>query len=210
MTLHLEHDSQRGTLVARQQAPLLRYVIGVPLLLGGGIMLFGVVSSFIIQMQEKGVDGVLEALLGSFLLSIFAALLLPLGWWLTLSRHWVALETGRQEIREVSDWRIGRREKRTSTSAFRAVRVAREPLGSRSSASSSGRVVYGQTIRLLAKKPDEQRSIALGSLDETERERAVALGRQVADFLALPLDVAKADAALDSPEGEAGDMPSHT
>src|SRR4029079_16191531 len=88
MKFSLDQD-RFGNLVARQHAGrVLRYVIGVPLLGWGALMLYGVFSSFIIQMQDKGISAIGEALVGSFMLLIFPALLLPLGWWLVLSSHW--------------------------------------------------------------------------------------------------------------------------
>jgi hypothetical protein len=202
MRVHLEQD-HLGNLVARQHAgSVLRYVIGVPLLLWGVLLLYGVVSSFVIQMQEKGMGGLAEALMASFVLLVFAAMLLPMGWWLVLSKHWKVLEDGTRDIVEVSDWKLGRKEKRTSSSVFRAVRVALEPLNSSSTASRRKHVTYCQQIRLLAKAPGKQHSIEIGSLDEHDREHAIQEAQRVAHALKLPLEVAPADAVLYSPARE--------
>ena len=205
MKFQLSED-RSGNLIARQTGiPVLRYLIGVPLLLWGGLMLYGVFSSFIIQMQEKRLAGLPVALVGSMVMLLFTALILPLGWWLTLASHWKVLEAGTRDIVEVNDWKIGRKEKRTPVDVFRAVRVAMEPLNSSPTANSRSRVVYCQQIRLLAKNPAKQASLELGSLEEHEREQAIASARQLGDFLKLPVEVADADAVLYSPAREAAD-----
>ena len=206
MKFQLSED-RSGNLVARQTGiPVLRYVIGVPLLLWGGLMLYGVFSTFIIQIQENGLAGLPVALVGSMVMLLFTALILPLGWWLTLASHWKVLEAGTRDIVEINDWKLGRKEKRTPADAFRAVRVAMEPLNSSSTTSNRSRVTYCQQIRLLANKPDEQPSIEIGSLEENQREQAISFGQQVADFLHLKLEVAPADAILYSPAREAADV----
>jgi hypothetical protein len=192
MKFQLEQD-HRGSLVARQHAGrVLRYVIGVPLLLWGAFMLYGVFSSFIIQLQEKGASGWPEALLGSFMMLLFTVFLLPLGWWLVFSSHRKVIEEGTREIVEISDWMVGRKEKRTPADAFRAVRVALEPLDSSSSGGDRSHVTYCQQIRLIANTPDSQPSIEIGSLDEKDREQAIRHAQRVADFLKLELEVADA------------------
>lgn len=206
MKFQLQED-RFGNLIARQtDIPVLRYFIGVPLLLWGGLMLYGVFSSFIIQMQDKGVGGIGEALLGSLVLLLFTGLVLPLGWWLTLASHWKVLEAGTRDIVEVNDWKIGHKEKRTAVDVFRAVRVAMEPLNSSPTAGNRSSVTYCQQIRLLAKDPGRQPSIEIGSLEKNQREQAIAFGQQVADFLLLKLEVAPADALLYSPAREAADV----
>lgn len=205
MRFQLQQD-HLGNLIARQHAGrVLRYVIGVPLLLWGALLLYGVASSFVIQMQEKGLSGLGEALLGSLILLIFTAMVLPMGWWLVLSRHWKVLEEGTRDIVEVSDWTVGRKEKRTPVDAFRAVRVALEPLNSSSTAGHRKHVTFCQQIRLLAKSPDSQPSIEIGTLEENAREEAIREAQRVADALRLPLEVAPADAVLYSPARESAD-----
>jgi hypothetical protein len=205
MKFQLEQD-HLGNLVARQHAgKILRYVIGVPLLLWGALMLYGTFSSFIIQMQDKGMGGLPEALLGSFVLLIFTALVLPLGWWLVFSRHRKVIEEGTREIVEISDWIVGRKEKRTPAKAFRAVRVGLEPLDSSSSGGDHSHVTYCQQIRLLARAPESQPSIEIGSHDEKAREQAIRDAQRVADFLKLELEIADADAVLSSPAREAAE-----
>ena len=199
-------DDRFGNLVMRQHAGrVLRLVIGVPLLLWGALMLYGVFSSFIIQVQEKGAAGLPEAVLGSLIMLIFTALVLPLGWWLVLSHHWKFIEDGTRDIVEVSDWKLGRKTKRTPAAVFRAVRVAMEPLNSSSTASHQKHVTFCQQIRLLAKQPDKQPSIEIGSLEAEERGQAIQHAQRVADALQLPLEVAPPDAVLYSPAREAAD-----
>lgn len=205
MKFLLEPD-HHGNLIARQHAGrVLRYVIGVPLMLWGALTLYGVFSSFLMQTQEKGLAGIGEALIGAMIMLIFTALLLPLGWWLVLGSHWKVMEDGTRDIVEVSDWKVGRKEKRTPANAFSAVRVAMEPLNSTSRASHRTRVTYCQQIRLLAKHPDKQQSIEIGSLDEHARDLAIQEGQRVADVLKLPLEVAPADVILHSPARESVD-----
>jgi hypothetical protein len=205
MRFDLEQD-HLGNLVARQHAGrVLRYLIGVPLLLWGALTLYGAFSSFIIQMQDKGASGLPEALLGSFMMLVFTVFLLPLGWWLVFSSHRKVLEEGTREIVEISDWIVGRKEKRTPADAFRAVRVALEPLDSSPSGGGHGRVILCQQIRLLAKAPESQASIEIGAHNENEREQAIRDAQRIADFLKLELEVADADAVLSSPAREAAD-----
>ena len=208
MKFQLEQD-HLGNLIARQHAGrVLRYAIGVPLLLWGALMLYAVFSSFIIQMQDKGLSGLPEALLGSLVLLILTILLLPLGWWLVFSSHRKVLEEGTREIVEINDWMVGRKEKRTPADAFRSVRVALEPLDSSSSGGDHSHVTYCQQIRLLAKDPNAQPSIEIGSLGKDERDQAIGHAQHVAHFLKLELEIAGADAVLDSPAREAADKES--
>ena len=205
MQLDLSHDAQ-GNLIARQRGgSILRLVIGLPLLLWGLVMLYGVVSSFVITVSEQGAAGLPQALIGSLVMALFTALVLPLGWWLVLSRHWVMMDGGSRDIVEVSDWRLGKKQKRTPASALRAVRLAVEPLNSSPSGSKSTKPVHVQQIRLLAREPNNQASIEIGWLEEKERELAITLAQQVAAALNLPLEVAPADAILYSPAREAAE-----
>ncbi len=203
MKLQLEQDAQ-GNLIARQTGPtLLKYIIGVPLLLWGVLMLYGVFSSFAITMQMKGVAGIGEALLGSVVMLVFTAFILPLGWWLVLSRSWIKIDTSSGDIIQASDWRIGKKEKRTASNLFRAVRVAMEPLDSSSTANHQGNVTYCQQIRLLARQPDKQPSIEIGSLEASERSTAIDLGQRIATAMKLKIEVAKEGEILFSPAREA-------
>jgi hypothetical protein len=205
MKFQLDQD-HLGNLVARQDAGrIVRYVIGVPLMLWGALTLYGAFSSFIIQIQEKGVSGLPEALLGSFMMLLFTVFLLPLGWWLVFSSHRKVIEEGTREIVEISDWIVGRKEKRTPADVFRAVRVALEPLDSSPSGGDHSHVTFCQQIRLIAKTPDSQPSIEIGSLEEKDGDQAIRHAQRVADFLKLELEIADAGAVLDSPAREAAD-----
>jgi hypothetical protein len=66
-------------------------------------------------------------------------------------------------------------------------------------------VTYCQQIRLLAKKPDSQPSIEIGSHDEKQRDQAIRDAQRIADFLKLELEIADAGAVLYSPAREASD-----
>lgn len=198
MTISLERD--HGHLVIRQQRiPLLRYVIGVPLTLWGAVLLYGVVSSLVTGFRGGGVEAMLVAALGAWLLLMLAAMVLPLGWWLCFSRHAVVIEASREHVVEVTDWRLGRRERRTPVARFRAVRVAAEPLDSSLSGRSTAPTIYGQRIRLLARDAGRQPSIELALLDLDRREEAITAAQQIAGGLDLPLEIADADVRLDSP-----------
>ncbi len=205
MKLSLELD-HLGNLVARQHAgSVLRYVIGVPLMLFGALMLYGAFYNLISPIWEGGFEALPGAIISAFLLLTLCAFTLPLGWWLSLGSHWKVIEDGTRDITEISDWRIWRREKRTPADAFRAVRVAMEPLNSSSTASHRTRVTYCQQIRLLAKSPQKQTSIEIGSLEENDREKAIEQAQRVADALKLPLEVAPADVVRYSPARETAD-----
>jgi hypothetical protein len=202
MKFLLEQNTE-GNLLARQQGQtLLKYIIGIPLLVWGLLMLYGVFSSFIITMQMQGLAGIGDALLGSFVMLVFTAFVLPLGWWLVLSRSGIKIDVANGDIIQVSDWRIGRKEKRASAKVFRAVRVAQEPLDSSSTANHQGNVTYCQQIRLLARQPDKQASIEIGSLEVNERAAAIDMGQRVADALKLKLEVATEGEILFSPARE--------
>lgn len=204
MKFELQPDTE-GNLIARQKGPaILKYIFGVPLLIWGLLMLYGVFSSFIITLQMKGTGGIGEALLGSLVMLLFTALVLPMGWWLVFSRSWIVLEAATSDIIQCSDWRLGRKQKRTPASVFRAVRVAMEPLDSSSTANHENRTVaYCQQIRLLARDPKKQPSIELGSLEANERPAAIEAGQKIAKVLGLKIEVAKENEVLLSPAREA-------
>lgn len=204
MKLSLEQD-HLGNLVVRQHAgSVLRYTLGLPLMLLGTLTLYGALSNLVAPLRE-GLDTLPSAIMSAIVLLVFCAFTLPLGWWLTLGRHWKMIEEGSHDIIEISDWRVWRHEKRIPVKVFCAVRVAMEPLNSPSTASHRQHVTYCQQIRLLAKSPEKQPSLEIGSLEEVEREQAIEKGRLVAEMLNLPLDVAPADVVLYSPAREAED-----
>jgi hypothetical protein len=174
----------------------------VPLLLWGLVMLYGVFSSFVLTVGDQGLAGLPQAIAGSLVIALFTALVLPLGWWLVFSRHWIMIDAATRDIVEVSDWRIGRRHKRTPAKSFRAVRVAEEALDTSSTKSTRTRQVIAQTVRLLARDPARQPSIEIGVLEQAERERAIEIGRQVAGELNLPIEIAAAGETLQSPARE--------
>lgn len=205
MNTELKRDLQGNLTIQKSGLTLLRWLLGAPLLLWGAFMLYGVISSFIITLQEQGGGGLLQALTGSLVLLLFTALILPLGWWIFFGRHWIRIDAGTRDIVQISDWRIGRKEKRTPVNAFRAVRMAMEPLNSSSTASNRGTVSYCQQIRLLAVDPDRQPSIEISALKENERSPAIELAQQVASELKLPLEVAAEGEILFSPAREAAD-----
>lgn len=201
MTLSVERE--QGHLVIRQQmVPVARYIFGIPLLLAG-LGLLGLAVSAVITAAGEGVDAMLVAGLGAFWLLLFAALTAPLGWWLTLARRSIVVESGGRHVIERLDWRIGRREKRRATAAFRAVRVAVEPVND--SPTSRGPTTWAQYIRLLPKPGVSEPSFEVGILDLEARTAAVAAAGQIAGALSLPLEVADPEARLQSPEREAND-----
>lgn len=193
---------EHGHLVIRQQVPVFRYVLGIPLLLVGLALLAAAVSA-VVSAIGGGVEAMLVAALGAFWLLLFAALTLPLGWWLTFGRRTILIEAGGQHVVERLDWRLGHRDRRRATAPFRAVRVAVEPLST--SSSSDGPTTWAQHIRLLPKPGVAEPSFELGILDLDARTAAVAAAGQIAGALSLPLEVADPDARLQSPERDAND-----
>lgn len=197
--LEVARDSG-GNLFLRQTMPRIwRWVLGVPLLLGGMVMLYGVFSSFIITLSDQGAAGLVQALAGSLIMALFTALVLPLGWCILFSRHWIMIDAGTRDIVQVSDWRLGHKHKRTPARTFRAMRVAEETLDSSSTRSHRRREVYAQTIRLLPRDPDREPSIEIGVLEQSERARAIEVATQVAAELGLPLEIAAEGETLTSP-----------
>ncbi|MCC6988245.1 MAG: hypothetical protein IT181_04565 [Acidobacteria bacterium] len=198
MALSLERD--HGRLVVRPRlVPVARYVVGVPVLLGGVGLLYGLGSLLMRGFREGGVDGLLSAALGAWLMTLFALVTLPLGWWLTLGQHYVVIDPQGPRVIEVNDWRLWRRETPAPASVFRAVRVAVEPLNSSPAETDDGDTTWGQQIRLIAREPEHQASVEIGWLPMDARDAAIAAAQQVAQALALPLDVAPADARFTRP-----------
>ena len=200
--LEVARDSGGHLFLRQTMSGIWRWVLGVPLLLWGLVMLYGVFSSFIITLSDEGAAGLVQALAGSIIMALFTALVLPLGWWIVFSRHWIMIDAGTRDVVQVSDWRLGHKHKRTPAKAFRAVRLAEETLDSSSTRSHRRREVYAQTIRLLAHDPARQPSIEIGALERADRERAIEVATQVAGELKLPLEVAAEGETLLSPAQE--------
>lgn len=199
LKLEVARDSG-GNLFLQQTMPRIwRWVLGVPLLLAGLVMLYGVFSSFIITLSDQGAAGLVQALAGSLIMALFTALVLPLGWWILFSRHWIMIDAGTRDIVQVSDWRLGHKHKRTPAKTFRAMRVAEETLDSSSTRSHRRREVFAQAIRLLPRDPDREPSIEIGVLEQSERARAIEVATQVAAELGLPLEIAAEGETLTSP-----------
>ena len=197
MAMGIEADP-RGTLTIRQSdGARLRHVLGVPMLAGGVFLLYGAISSLAIRLREEGIAGLPIGLVASFLLVLFGGLLTPMGWWLVLSRHWIAIEPGTGDVVQVSDWRIGRRETRVNARVFRVLRVALEPINDSSSSRTN---VPCQTLRLLPKDLGAHRSLELGWFDADARADAVAAAQRLAQALNVPVEIAAPDAVLQSPE----------
>ncbi|MGE3468802.1 MAG: hypothetical protein AB7O28_00550 [Vicinamibacterales bacterium] len=199
LTIELDH----GSIVIHQTViPVARYVIGVPLLLGGLWSAVGVVTSLTEGVRQGSVEAILGAALGAWWLLLLTAMVLPLGWWLTCARRYIVIEPAGPQVVEVHDWRVGRKTTRTPAAAFRAVRVAAEPVDS-SPGGNDGPTTYCQQIRLLARDPARQPSIEIGAVELTARADAIAAAQRVGNALGLPVEVADADARLDSPAREA-------
>jgi hypothetical protein len=179
--------------------PVARYVLGVPVLLGGLALLFGLGSLLMQGFREGGMDGLLTAARGAWLMTLFMLMTLPLGWWLTFGQRYVVIDPQGPRVIEMNDWRLWRHETPTPATAFRAVRVAVEPLNDAPADTDDGDITWGQRIRLLARDPEHQPSVEIGWLPLDAREAAVTAAHQVAGALALPLEVAPADARLTRP-----------
>lgn len=205
LTLRLERDHGRLA-IHNRMVPVARLVFGVPLLAGGALFLSGVVTAIVEGARTGGADAAIAAALQAWLSALFAAMLLPLGWWLSFGRRFIVIDPQGPTIVEVFDWRVGRKEVRRPSSHFRAVRVAAEPLNDEPNRSNdAGAPVYCQQIRLLAKAPGVQPSFEIGVLELEARQDAISAAGQVASALGLPLEVAEPDARLRSPEREMND-----
>lgn len=205
MRLTVDRDAQGSLTIRQTSVPVLRYVIGLPLLLFGGVMAAGAVSSTVIQVGDEGMAALPIALVGSGMLLVFAALILPLGWWLVLSRHAVIVEAGPRDVVEVSDWRIGRKASRTPADRFRAVRVALEPVSPSAGNDGRGGRTLCLRIRLLAKEPDVQSSLEIGMLEPGDRQDAAIVAGRVAEVLRLPVESGAPDEVLLDPQKVADD-----
>lgn len=206
MKLTVQRDHHLNLILRDAGGRLLRLLIGVPLLLGGALMLYGVLSSFVIRMSEEGLAGLPAALAGSLALLLFTALTLPLGYWMTFSRHWIVLKSGTHDIVQVSDWIFGRKERTTEVARFHQLRLALEPISSCTNAKSNSICV--NKLRLIAKDPEQHPSIELGWMDRGLRQPFETLAVEIAGFLNLPLEVVPEDEIALSPSEEAAERES--
>lgn len=205
LTLRLERDHGRLA-VHNRMVPVARLVFGLPLVAGGALFAWAVVTAVVEGVRTGGIDAALTAALQAWLSALFAVMLLPLGWWLSFGRRYLVIDPQGPTIVEVFDYRLGRKETRLAASLFRAVRVAAEPLNDDSNSSDrSGAPVYCQQIRLLARQPGVQPSFEIGVLELDARNDAIAAAGQIAGALGLPLEVADPGARLRSPEREMND-----
>lgn len=206
LTLRLERDHGRLA-VHNRMVPVARLVFGLPLVAGGALFAWALVTAIIEGVRTGGLDAALTAALQAWLSALFAAMLLPLGWWLSFGRRFLVIDPQGPTIVEVFDWRLGHKETRLAASLFRAVRVAAEPLNDESNSSSDdpGPPTYCQQIRLLARQPGVQPSFEIGVLELEARNDAIAAAGQIASALGLPLEVADPSARLRSPEREIND-----
>lgn len=85
LTLRLERDHGRLA-IHNRMVPVARLVFGVPLLAGGALFLSGVVTAIVEGARTGGADAAIAAALQAWLSALFAAMLLPLGWWLSFGR----------------------------------------------------------------------------------------------------------------------------
>ena len=205
LTLRLERDHGRLA-IHNRLVPVARLVFGLPLLAGGALFVSAVVTAIVEGVRIGGVDAAIAAALQAWLSALFAAMLLPLGWWLSFGRRYLVIDPQGPTIVEVFDYRIGRKETRLAASLFRAVRVAAEPLHDETNSSNDSRSpTWGQQIRLLARQPGAQPSFEIGVLELAARQDAIDAAGQVASALGLPLEVAEPGARLRSPEREMND-----
>ena len=205
LTLRLERDHGRLA-IHNRLVPVARLVFGLPLLAGGALFVSAVVTAIVEGARIGGVDAAIAAALQAWLSALFAAMLLPLGWWLSFGRRYLVIDPQGPTIVEVFDYRIGRKETRLAASLFRAVRVAAEPLHDETNSSNDSRSpTWCQQIRLLARQPGVQPSFEIGVLELESRQDAIDAAGQVASALGLPLEVAEPDARLRSPEREMND-----
>lgn len=205
LTLRLERDHGRLA-IHNRLVPVARLVFGLPLLAGGALFVSAVVTAIVEGVRIGGVDAAIAAALQAWLSALFAAMLLPLGWWLSFGRRYLVIDPQGPTIVEVFDYRISRKETRLAASLFRAVRVAAEPLHDETNSSNDSRSpTWCQQIRLLARQPGVQPSFEIGVLELEARQDAIDAAGQVASALGLPLEVAEPGARLRSPEREMND-----
>lgn len=211
MRIALDQDLSGNFIVRQQGGAAACLLLGLPLLAFGSLLLYSAISSVVLRLQTEGFEGLAVALIAAFFLLVFAALTLPLGWWLAFGRRAVRIDRASRAVVEVNDWRFWRQEKPTPIERFRAVRVAKEPVDSSpggppgKSRTGSSKTTLCQQIRLLAKDPDLHPSLEIGFLAPDARSEAVAIGRKIADSLRLPLEIAPADQVLFSPAREAAE-----
>ncbi len=199
MKLILETD-RNGNLIARQAGlSVLRYAIGLPLLILGALCLYGVISNPIIEIQQNGLSGLWTALPGAVLLLILCAFTLPLGWWITFSQHWIRFDKPVGEVATVSSWLIGQREKKHPLANFNGVRLAMEELKV-SSRTKTRNHIYIQMIRLLTHRAEDP-SLEVGWREKGERAIVLPMAEELAAYLGLPLTVL--------PDGEEALRPGH-
>ena len=147
-----------------------------------------------LTLREQGLHGLPQAIVSSLVMGLFALLVLPLAWWITMSRHWIVLDRVAKEVRRYSDWRFGLHVKSEPFCSYRSIRVAAEPLTTSTGSSqrrSSSAIV--QMIRLLPHHADEVPSVSLGFLPQSEVEEATTLANQIADWISVPVEVGDLD-----------------
>lgn len=105
-------------------ARVLRFSVGIPILLAGLVFTIIVISNIGILAAGGGRD-----LIGGTIISLtFAMMLLPLGWWMVMSRSHIRITPDGQSVSEIIDWRLGKKEKTVPLAEFEFVKVSVEEL----------------------------------------------------------------------------------
>jgi|GEM_PF-5737849 len=200
MKLLLETNKD-GNLVLRQDGlKASRFLIGIPVFCFGLVLLYGVVSAPVIALQQD--TSLPNALLGAVVMLLFAAITLPMGWWMLFSRFWIVLDLGLQQVTEVSDWRIGRKNKVTPFGQFRTIRLAVEHLSGDPHRDNRRGNTHIQMIRLLSHNTLNQPSIELGWLNFRDRNQAEELAKEISRQTNLPLQIVESDEPVPTPVEE--------
>ncbi|MCB1087059.1 MAG: hypothetical protein KDM63_08440, partial [Verrucomicrobiae bacterium] len=166
---------------------VLRYVIGGPILVGGLLFAATVVMngwSILVGKDWEMIPGTIAALL-------FGGILLPLGWWMVMSRSHFRISPDGREVSEIVDWRLGRKVKVKPVEDYRAVRLSVEPLNESTNRPRDSRpATLG--IRVALDPRDKRRTppLELGWFEPTEVRKPEArdLGEDLGRSLDLPVE----------------------
>lgn len=144
----------------------LRYAIGVPIL-GVGILFFVlIVVNIAMFIGGKGAD----LIVGTLVVVVLTAVLLPLGWWIVMSRSYLVIRSDGKSVLEVVDWRVGRKVTEHPTTDYAALRISVEKLNEETNSPRRRHATVGIRVALEPHSPTNTPWLELGWFDEsTER-----------------------------------------
>lgn len=202
-------DGQR--LIIRQHVSgLLRALVGGPLLCLGLGMLYLCLSAPVSFYAARGWAGVAEGIPGMLVTGLLAACIAPLGWWITFARASKEIDAARGEVREITDWRLGRQVRICSVGSYRGIRVEVERLVPSRASRETSRTVYVNIVRLVPYSRRDAGPLDLAMFERGAEMDAVELARTAAILLGLPLenarDRARHSRSPQTPEQSAGTL----